>query len=147
VLWPKRRILEVYLNFAEFGPGVFGVGAASRLYFGEAPRQLDREQAARLAAVLPNPHKIRVVDPGPWAAGRAGQIEALVGPLGGPAFLPLLLAPAVPRSPARAGGGVPDLGVLEDGARALGDRAVEVVLEALDRVEPDAQPADHVRAA
>jgi monofunctional biosynthetic peptidoglycan transglycosylase len=100
-LWPKQRILEVYLNFAEFGPGVFGVGAASRLYFGEAPRELDREQAARLAAVLPNPHKIHVVDPGPWATGRAGQIQALVASLGGPAYLRPLWAPAVRRSPAR----------------------------------------------
>ena len=100
-LWPKRRILEVYLNFAEFGPGVFGVGAASRLYFGQPARDLDREQAARLAAVLPSPHRIRVVDPGPWAAERAGQIEALVASLGGPAYLRTLWAPGVRRSPAR----------------------------------------------
>lgn len=53
--WSKRRILEVYLNVAEFGPGVFGVSAASREFFGTKPGQLTRVQAARLAAVLPAP--------------------------------------------------------------------------------------------
>jgi monofunctional biosynthetic peptidoglycan transglycosylase len=54
-LWPKRRILEVYVNVAEFGEGVFGIGAASRHYFGVAPDRLSPTQAARLAVVLPNP--------------------------------------------------------------------------------------------
>jgi monofunctional biosynthetic peptidoglycan transglycosylase len=93
-LWPKRRILEVYLNFAEFGPGVFGVGAASRLYFGIPARELGPDESARLAAVLPNPHKIQVVDPGPWAEERAWQIRELVAALGGPAYLRPLWAPA-----------------------------------------------------
>jgi len=93
-LWPKRRILEVYLNFAEFGPGVFGVGAASRLYFGVPPRDLGPDEAARLATVLPNPHKIRVVDPGPWAEERAGQIRELAAELGGAGYLRPLFAPA-----------------------------------------------------
>ncbi|MCF3973328.1 monofunctional biosynthetic peptidoglycan transglycosylase [Paracoccus sp. EGI L200073] len=53
--WSKQRILEVYLNLAEFGPGIFGVGAASREYFGVSPAQLTPVQAARLAAVLPAP--------------------------------------------------------------------------------------------
>lgn len=54
-LWSKQRILEVYLNVAEFGPGIFGVGAASREYFGTTPDLLTPVQAARLAAVLPAP--------------------------------------------------------------------------------------------
>lgn len=54
-LWSKRRILEVYLNVAEFGPGIFGVGAAAREYFGTTPDRLTPVQAARLAAVLPAP--------------------------------------------------------------------------------------------
>lgn len=54
-LWSKQRILEVYLNVAEFGPGIFGVGAASREYFGVTPAQLTPVQAARLAAILPAP--------------------------------------------------------------------------------------------
>ncbi|MDP5306204.1 monofunctional biosynthetic peptidoglycan transglycosylase [Paracoccus spongiarum] len=54
-LWSKRRILEVYLNVAEFGPGVFGIGAAARHHFGVTPDRLTAVQAARLAAVLPAP--------------------------------------------------------------------------------------------
>nr|WP_111299474.1 monofunctional biosynthetic peptidoglycan transglycosylase [Paracoccus saliphilus] len=54
-LWSKRRILEIYLNVAEFGPGIFGVGAASREFFGTTPDRLNPVQAARLAAVLPAP--------------------------------------------------------------------------------------------
>ena len=51
----KRRILELYLNVVEFGPGVYGVGAASQRYFGKAPADLDESEAAQLAAVLPSP--------------------------------------------------------------------------------------------
>ncbi len=57
LLWPKRRILEVYLNIAEFGRGVFGVGAAARYHFDCDARQLNIEQAALLAAILPSPLK------------------------------------------------------------------------------------------
>ncbi len=53
--WSKRRILEVYLNVAEFGPGIFGIQAAAREYFGTTPDRLTPVQAARLAAVLPAP--------------------------------------------------------------------------------------------
>ena len=53
--WSKRRILEVYLNLAEFGPGAFGIGAAAREFYGTTPDRLDAVQAARLAAVLPSP--------------------------------------------------------------------------------------------
>jgi len=51
----KRRILELYLNVVEFGPGLYGVGAASQRYFGKAPADLDDAEAAQLAAVLPKP--------------------------------------------------------------------------------------------
>lgn len=51
----KRRILEIYLNVAEFGPGVFGAEAASQLYFGKSAADLDEREAARLAAGLPRP--------------------------------------------------------------------------------------------
>jgi len=54
-LWPKRRILEVYVNVAEFDEGVFGIEAAAHRYFGVTPDKLSPAQAARLAAVLPNP--------------------------------------------------------------------------------------------
>ncbi len=54
-VWSKRRILEVYLNVAEFDEGVFGVEAAARHYFGVGPEELSATQAARLAAILPSP--------------------------------------------------------------------------------------------
>lgn len=54
-LWSKRRILEIYLNVAEFGPGIFGVTAAAREYFGTTPDKLTPVQSARLAAILPAP--------------------------------------------------------------------------------------------
>lgn len=53
--WSKRRIMEVYLNVAEFGDGLFGAEAAARRYFGKAAAALTRAEAARLAAALPNP--------------------------------------------------------------------------------------------
>jgi monofunctional biosynthetic peptidoglycan transglycosylase len=55
----KRRILELYLNEVEWGPGIYGVEAASRTYYGTSARKIDREQAARLAALLPSPLKRR----------------------------------------------------------------------------------------
>lgn len=64
-LWPKRRILEMYLNIAELGDGVFGVQAAARVYFGRSASKLTSAQAALLAAVLPNPRIYHVADPSP----------------------------------------------------------------------------------
>jgi len=55
LLWPKSRTLEVYLNIVEWGPGVFGAEAAARHHFGRSAASLSRDQAARLAAALPNP--------------------------------------------------------------------------------------------
>lgn len=54
-IWPKRRMMEVYLNIAQWGPGVFGAEAASRYYFRKPASRLTRHQAALLAAALPNP--------------------------------------------------------------------------------------------
>jgi monofunctional biosynthetic peptidoglycan transglycosylase len=62
-LWHKRRILEVYLNSVEFGDGIFGVEAAARTYFGKPARWLSPDEAALLAAVLPNPHRFKVAAP------------------------------------------------------------------------------------
>lgn len=75
-LWPKERILEVYLNVAELGEGVFGVEAAARKYFGISARELDDEQAALLAAVLPNPKRYRVDRPSDFVEGRKRWILA-----------------------------------------------------------------------
>jgi monofunctional biosynthetic peptidoglycan transglycosylase len=68
--WPKRRILEVYLNIAEFGPGIYGVPAASRIYFGKRPARLSDAEAALLAAVLPNPAALRVDRPSEYVLER-----------------------------------------------------------------------------
>mgnify|MGYP006307038427 FL=1 len=73
-VWPKRRIIEVYLNVAEFDEGVFGVEAAARHYFGVGPEALTPVQAARLAAVLPNPKERNAARPSSWLRKRAGGI-------------------------------------------------------------------------
>jgi len=59
LIWDKRRILEVYLNVIEFGPGLYGIEAASQNYFAIPASRLSAQQAAQLAAVLPNPYKIK----------------------------------------------------------------------------------------
>ncbi len=72
--WSKRRIIEVYLNVAEFDEGIFGVGAASRHYFGVNASQLTPRQAARLAAVLPDPKDRSASKPTAWVQKRAAGI-------------------------------------------------------------------------
>jgi monofunctional biosynthetic peptidoglycan transglycosylase len=73
-MWPKRRIMEVYLNVAEWGDGNFGIEAASRARFGVAAADLTPLQAARLAAVLPSPNRWRADRPGPYVRRRAATI-------------------------------------------------------------------------
>jgi len=90
VCWSKRRILEVYLNIAQFGPRTFGVDAASRRYFDIPPSRLDGRQAALLAAVLPNPANYSLTPPSPYVRQRADDIQQQVGLLGGPQFLATL---------------------------------------------------------
>lgn len=82
LLWPKRRVLEVYLNVIELGPGIFGVEAASRHYFGLPAKRIDRRQAALLAAVLPNPRRLDAGDPSPYVRSRASWILVQMGRLG-----------------------------------------------------------------
>lgn len=89
--WGKQRILEVYLNSVEFGPGVFGVEAASQRYFGISASRLSRQQAALLAAVLPNPHRLSVQQPSPYVRKRQQWILQQMRQL--PPMLPLLSAP------------------------------------------------------
>lgn len=86
-IWPKQRILEVYLNIAEMGPGVYGVGEASRRYFHKPAAQLDRYQAALLAAVLPSPKRLHADRPSAYVRQRAGWIVQQMEQLGGPAYL------------------------------------------------------------
>lgn len=70
VCWGKERILEVYLNSVEFGPGVFGVEAAAQKFFKRPASKLSRHQAALLAAVLPNPLRFKVQSPSPYVFKR-----------------------------------------------------------------------------
>lgn len=72
--WSKRRILEVYLNVAEFDEGVFGVEAAAQHYFGIAPEKLSATQAARLAAILPNPKGRSASRPSTYVRNRTRAI-------------------------------------------------------------------------
>jgi monofunctional glycosyltransferase len=74
LVWTKRRILEVYLNVAEFDEGVFGAQAAAQHYFGVNANELSPGQAARLAAVLPDPKGRSAGDPSPFVRKRARQI-------------------------------------------------------------------------
>jgi monofunctional glycosyltransferase len=80
---PKQRILEIYLNVAEFGDGVYGVGAASRRYFQKRPARLTRHEAALLAAVLPNPRRYRAERPGKYVQRRSWWVERQMAHLGG----------------------------------------------------------------
>jgi monofunctional biosynthetic peptidoglycan transglycosylase len=73
-LWPKRRIMEIYLNVAEFGTGVFGVEAASQQFFHKPARNLSRYEAALLVAVLPNPKVRHAEKPRPYVAQRASLL-------------------------------------------------------------------------
>jgi monofunctional biosynthetic peptidoglycan transglycosylase len=77
--WSKERILEVYLNIAEFGPGVYGVEAAARRFFDKPSSELTPQEAARLAAVLPNPRKWSAERPGPYVQARIDWILVQIG--------------------------------------------------------------------
>ena len=75
-LWGKRRILEVYLNVVEWGPGVYGAQAAAQRYFGRDADQLSPQEAARLAAILPDPLRWKAVRPDAYVARRSRRIGA-----------------------------------------------------------------------
>ena len=86
-LWPKARIMEVYVNVIEYGDGVYGAQAASRKFFGKDASQLGPAEAARLAAVLPNPRKYNAAKPGPYVQRRTRAIQRQMRALGGPAYV------------------------------------------------------------
>jgi monofunctional glycosyltransferase len=88
--WPKERILEVYLNIVEFGRGTYGVQAAAQRYFHENARRLDRADSALLAAVLPNPQRLRVEAPSAYVWARSEWIAEQMAELGGTAYLNLV---------------------------------------------------------
>jgi monofunctional glycosyltransferase len=74
-LWPKKRILTAYLNLVDWGHGNYGAEAASRAYFHKSASALSRVEAARLAAVLPNPDHWRADRPGRYVAGRSAHLR------------------------------------------------------------------------
>ncbi len=85
--WPKRRILELYLNIAQFDEVSFGVGAAAHRLFGVAPADLTPEQAALLAAALPAPDREDVNEPSAYLQRRQAWILDQMAGLGGPGYL------------------------------------------------------------
>lgn len=90
-LWGKQRILEVYLNIAEMGDGVFGVEAASQKYFHKPAADVKRQQAALLAAVLPNPIRFSAARPTPYVLGRRVRIARAMSRLGGTIYIQTIL--------------------------------------------------------
>jgi monofunctional glycosyltransferase len=84
---PKERILEIYLNIAEFGPGIYGVEAAARHFFHEHALALSREQSALLAVVLPNPRQLKVDAPSHYVLSQRDWTLQQMANLGGPAYL------------------------------------------------------------
>lgn len=87
LMWPKQRILEVYLNLVELGPGIYGVGAASEIYFRKPAARLNAYDAALLAAVLPNPIRLRANAPSRYVRSRQTWIVGQMRGLGGTALL------------------------------------------------------------
>lgn len=87
MLWPKERILEVYLNIVEWDRGVFGLEAASQHYFGVPADRLSDVQASLLAAILPNPLAWSASRPGPHVEGRSAWIRQQMRNLGGTGYL------------------------------------------------------------
>ncbi|MBE9464557.1 monofunctional biosynthetic peptidoglycan transglycosylase [Dyadobacter subterraneus] len=83
LIWDKQRILEVYLNVAEMGKMTFGVEAASQRFYKKSAKDLSRYEAARIAAVLPNPVRFSIKNPSPYVNKRTNQIVRQMKYLGG----------------------------------------------------------------
>jgi monofunctional biosynthetic peptidoglycan transglycosylase len=85
--WSKKRILEMYLNIAEMGKGVFGVGAASIIYFKKLPNRLTKSEGALIAAVLPNPVRYSIKYPSNYIRSRQFWIMRQMDLLGGVSYI------------------------------------------------------------
>jgi monofunctional biosynthetic peptidoglycan transglycosylase len=94
--WPKERILEVYLNIAQFGDGVYGVEAAAQRFWRKPAARLDRHEAATLAAVLPNPITFKANAPSRYVVKRRDWILTQMRGLGGASYLNELENPTAP---------------------------------------------------
>jgi monofunctional glycosyltransferase len=86
-LWPKERILEIYLNVAEFGRATYGIEAAAQRFYRKSAARLSRRESATLAAVLPNPRVLRADRPSRYVLQRRDRIVAQMRQLGGPRYL------------------------------------------------------------
>ncbi|MDD3743523.1 MAG: transglycosylase domain-containing protein, partial [Lentimicrobiaceae bacterium] len=82
IFWGKKRIMEVYLNVIEMGDGIYGVEMASETYFHKPAKNLNSSEAARIAAVLPNPRRWNAGAPSPYILRRQQSIERVMRQLG-----------------------------------------------------------------
>lgn len=96
LIWTKKRILEVYMNVVEFGPGIYGAEAAAKAHFGKPASELTRREAALLTAVLPNPIRWSASKPTNYIRGRAGTILARMNDVPDPAGDPCPRVAAAP---------------------------------------------------
>lgn len=87
LFWSKARLLEVYLNVVEFGPGIYGVTEASEHFFGKLPAALTPYESSLLAAVLPNPKRLNVGQPSAYVSQRGRTIRTAMSYLGGTRYL------------------------------------------------------------
>lgn len=134
-IWGKDRILEVYLNVAEFGPGIYGVEAASQTYFHKPAAQLTATEAARLAAVLPNPRHWKVTAPGAYVQKRVSWIVGQMGygSRGAPSE-----EPEPPSTGPESGGQLNDV---DDTSNIEAPQPEASAPAALPEPEPSAEPA------
>jgi len=91
VSWPKRRIVEVYLNVVEFGDGIYGAEAAAQTFFQRPAKRLSTAQSARLAAVLPSPRRFHAARPSAYVQRRQRWIEQQMQQLGGTSYIAPML--------------------------------------------------------
>lgn len=87
VFWSKKRIIEVYLNVAEMGKGIYGVNEAARIYYRKSPSKLNMSESATLAAILPNPVKRNPAHPGGYVISRRSRIITQMNLIGGKTFI------------------------------------------------------------
>jgi monofunctional glycosyltransferase len=100
-MWSKQRILEVYLNIAEFGPGVYGVEAAAGRFFGKPAAALTDAESALLAAVLPNPRVLSAAAPSEYVRERQAAILRQMRPVAGLPRVAALIGPGDPPASCR----------------------------------------------
>ena len=167
-LWPKQRILEVYLNIAEFGPGIYGVEAASQAFFGKPAAKISAAEAARLAAVLPSPRRWSAKSPGPyvqkrvrWILGQMGygartaepeppppEPEETAEDFGSDLLGDGGLSPSPEELPPQPGSEAPQPEASSAGAPTGGEAPVETPVEPAEPVsEPASQPEAAIEAA